>query len=95
MFVGTFYLKVNEKIHTIPLHYWIEINDHVCDFRVRMWINEPESPHGIFVPNESHVYVKKGKMIRPIDNAIFIALTNMNVDQYPTLPGVQDEMRSM
>ena len=96
MFVGAFYLKGEENIRgIIPLHYWIEINDHVCDFRVRMWINDSDAPHGIFVPNDKQKYVKKGKMIRPIDDVIFTTLTGMGIDQYPPLPGVHDDMRSV
>ncbi len=35
--------------HTIPLHYWIDVENLRIDYRLRMWLGETlDVPHGVF-----------------------------------------------
>lgn len=38
---------VEGQLGHISLHYWIEIDDMVLDYRLRMWLGK-EAPHGYF-----------------------------------------------
>ncbi|MFS1429216.1 hypothetical protein LMH73_019220, partial [Vibrio splendidus] len=31
----------------IPYHFWIAVDDHIIDYRARMWLGD-KAPHGIF-----------------------------------------------
>jgi hypothetical protein len=44
----------NEKQEGIPMHYWIELDGGILDFRARMWLgNTPDVPHGFFNPADT------------------------------------------
>jgi hypothetical protein len=86
--IGSFTLINNNEKHQIPHHFWISLpNNYICDFRVRMWLRDLDdfTPHGIFTPNKNQVYLAKQSVIMPTHRAIFSALTDMDLDDYPPL----------
>lgn len=39
--------------HTIPAHYWIDVEDLRIDYRARMWLGKKSDiPHGVFYPDD-------------------------------------------
>jgi hypothetical protein len=53
--VISYVLKQNDIDHKVmigdigTIHLWIEIDDYIIDYRLRMWMGEKkEIPHGIF-----------------------------------------------
>lgn len=46
---------VNDNIAVFP-HCWIELEDNaIIDLRLRLWIDDPNTPHGIFYSEESEI----------------------------------------
>lgn len=54
LFVGS--AKKSGNIGISP-HLWIEVDDYIIDYRLRMWLgDDPSIPHGIFKRSEcSHI----------------------------------------
>jgi hypothetical protein len=50
--------------HTIPAHYWIDVEDLRIDYRARIWLGErTHIPHGIFHPTEYPLIYYEGSLI--------------------------------
>jgi hypothetical protein len=88
VFIGTFDLFTNNGkcAYSIRHHQWIELSDgYVCDFRIRMWIDEVKAPHGIFIPSKYNVYSKELEISIPVHEVLFYALAGCNMNDYPPL----------
>jgi len=42
--------KVRTPAGIIPLHFWVEVQGLVIDYRARMWLGQ-DAPHGVFLPS--------------------------------------------
>lgn len=50
--------------HTIPIHYWIDVEDVRIDYRARMWLGEKINiPHGVFHPTDYPMVSYEGSPI--------------------------------
>lgn len=45
--------SISIEDQSFPLHYWIEVDDVIIDYRSRMWIGENAS-HGVFLKTDSN-----------------------------------------
>ena len=54
-----------DNAETIPIHFWIDIEDLRIDYRARMWLGEtPDIPHGIFHPTNYPKIYYQGSSIK-------------------------------
>ncbi len=62
IYIGQVIDKTNSC--TIPIHYWIDVEDVRIDYRLRMWLGEtPDIPHGVFHPTDYPMIFYEGSPI--------------------------------
>ena len=86
--VGSFCLNHNNEEYKIKTHFWIDmLNEYVCDFRIRMWLDKLDlyTPNGIFIPNDDQIYTVESPIYVPVHPIIFNALTDCIFEDYPPL----------
>lgn len=64
---------------SIPLHYWIECEDFVIDYRARMWLGN-DAPHGVFQKEYPWKYAGKPIEMNPLDPMLFQILSGVSLD---------------
>jgi hypothetical protein len=63
-------LRLNTDRTTIPLHFWIEVDDYIIDYRARMWLGN-NAPHGVFKRNNDYSYTGDNAKIEPTSELIY------------------------
>jgi len=57
--VGVVIATATDEV-AIPIHWWIETDGKIIDYRARMWIGE-DAPHGVFTPESCPAFAYVGE----------------------------------
>lgn len=64
-------LSVQGKV--IPLHFWLEVDEYLIDYKARMWLGESESiPHGVMLKSDvADLYAGEVIEMEPLPPGIY------------------------
>lgn len=73
----------DEADKSIPVHFWIEIDDLVIDYRARMWVGET-APYGVVKKPDIKGWDYQGEevVLKSISPALFCILSQKNLNDF-------------
>lgn len=75
--------SVSSPKDNISLHFWVEIEGYIADYRAKMWLrNDVDVPHGVFHQPEGYIYNGESVDIGITTPLLFFILSGRSLDEF-------------